>query len=84
MGFRKVISYGEANEWLLGDWPEKVEVLQLLPGFWLELWVDWGCHWLTEGNLEEDQVTRVCTVKREDRKDRLWGALTWGEVIGGR
>lgn len=42
MGFRKVISYGEANEWLLGAWPEKVEVLQLLPGFWLELWVDGG------------------------------------------
>ena len=42
MGFRKVISYRKVNGWFLGDWPDYVEVLQSLPGFWLEHWVDWG------------------------------------------
>lgn len=42
MGFGKVISYRKHNGWLLGGWPDKAEVLQALPGFWLEQWVDWG------------------------------------------
>lgn len=42
LGFEKVVNYREVNGWLLGDWADKVEVFQSLPGLWLEQWVDQG------------------------------------------
>lgn len=63
-------------------WPDKVEVLQLLPGVWLEQWVD-GDEIGQPGR--GPSYKSVQSVRRRQlRKDKLWGAPTRAEVIGRR